>query len=188
MPHKFDVQHRERLHDPSWRQLDPDEVLSFLPLAPRQRVADIGCGTGFFTLPLARRLSQGRVWGIDIAPEMLARLEERVAEAGLSNVKALKSEELSIPLPPGGADGALLAFVLHETEDRQAFLKEAAGLLKVGGWLGLVEWEKKDTGMGPPVGDRIDLGEARQLALGAGLRVVDERPLRDKFYFMLLRK
>lgn len=75
--HKFDSSLKERLDNAAHRKLDAEQVLNFLPLKPADHVADIGAGTGFFTLPLAHRLPRGKVTALDISPDMLARCERR---------------------------------------------------------------------------------------------------------------
>ncbi|MBI4295138.1 MAG: class I SAM-dependent methyltransferase [Chloroflexi bacterium] len=188
MPHKFEPCRKDNLDSPErHKALPPETILSLLPLAPGQAVADIGCGTGYFTLPLAAKLPRGRVFAVDISQEMLDSLRDRLARSGDGNVQLVKSEELDIPLPPGSLDGALLSLVLHESEDSVAFLKAVKRLLRPGAWLGLVEWVKRETAVGPPLAERIAPAAARALAEKAGLKAVTEKPLGADFYFMLLQ-
>ncbi len=170
MPHKFDPKNLDRLDRQDRRQLiDVEAVFSQLPLTTGQSVADIGCGTGFFAIPLSRHVPEGKVYALDIADEMLSRLRQKVAENGAANIEVLKCSEMDFPLPKGAMDGILLAFVLHEQEDRVRFLEKVHELLKPGAWVGIIEWEKKETKMGPPVAERIDRSEVKDAASKAGL-------------------
>lgn len=188
MPHRFEPRRKHLLDSPERRKALPaDEILSYLPLAPDQTVADIGSGTGYFTLPLASKLTQGKVYAVDISQEMLDTLRDRLSQAGVKNVELVKSDEMNIPLRPASLDGALLMSVLHENDDRVAFLKMVKRLLKPGSWVGLVEWAKRDMPAGPPLAVRIGPAEARALAEQAGFKAVAQRPISDSFYFMLLK-
>jgi ubiquinone/menaquinone biosynthesis C-methylase UbiE len=189
VPHRFDPKNIEHLDGEERRRLvDVEAILSSLPLQPRQTLADIGCGTGFFTLPLAQRVSEGKVYALDIADEMLDRLRQRVAEGGAGNVEVLKCGELDFPVPKGAMDGVLVAFVLHEQEDRLVFLEKVRELLKPGGWISVLEWEKKETKMGPPVAERIDQVELRHMASKAGLDFAFAKQLSDSSYMAVLKR
>src|SRR5919201_1315272 len=97
---KFNPANLERqLGEERRRSLDPEDYLDLLALRPDMVVADVGCGPGYFTLPLARRLPQGRVLACDIQQEMLDVLRQRVSEAGLTNVETARSAEDRVPLP-----------------------------------------------------------------------------------------
>lgn len=188
-PHKFDPYWKDHLNSPELRKLDPEQVLDFLPLRLTDRVADIGAGTGFFSLPLAHRLPQGKVLALDISPEMLASLQEKVARAGAANLEAALCGESDFPAEPGGFDGVLLFFVLHEAADRPAFLKAAKSLLKQGGWAAILDWQARTTASsppGPPIEVRIPQDDARHLAIKSGFTVVAERAIGADYYILLL--
>ncbi len=186
-PYRFDVRRMALLDDEERRrELDPEKVLSLLPLADGQHVADIGCGTGYFALPLAHRLSEGTVYALDVQPEMLEKVRQRALEAGATNIDVRPCPELDFPLAPGSLDGVLLAFVLHEMVGQRAdLLSSVADLLKPGGWLAVLEWVKADTGFGPSRADRIGQDEARKMAKEAGFKTVRHRALGTKYYFLL---
>lgn len=189
MAHKFDPKHLERLDRADRRQMiDIEAVFSSLPLSPNQSVADIGCGTGFFALPLSRRIPEGKVYALDISEEMLERLRQKAQEGHITNIEALKSGETDFPLPPGSMDGVLLAFVLHEQEDRIAFLKKVKELARPGAWVGVVEWVKREMSMGPPLHERIDPSELSALARRAGLELVSKEGSGYTFYHAVLQR
>ncbi|MDO8690566.1 MAG: class I SAM-dependent methyltransferase [Dehalococcoidia bacterium] len=189
MPHKFDPKDLERLDSEARRKsTDIESILSSLPLDPGQSVADIGCGTGFFSVPLSRALSQGKVYALDIADEMLERVRLKVLENGISNIEVVKSGEMDFPVPAGDMDGVFLAFVLHEQEDRTEFLRKVRDLLKPSGWLSVIEWQKKEMRMGPPLADRIDEAGLRDLASRAGFLPVSVTNLDEFNYLALLRR
>ncbi|MBI4187099.1 MAG: class I SAM-dependent methyltransferase [Chloroflexi bacterium] len=188
-PHKFDPSWKENLDRPEHRQLDPEQVLDSLPLKPSDQVADVGAGTGFFTIPLARRLSSGKVLALDISPEMLAFLQQKVSRAGVANVEAALCADADFPVAPGNLDGVILFFVLHEAADRTVFLKAVKCLLKPGAWAALMDWEARagsSSPPGPPLRVRVPPEEARRLALGAGFRVVAERAVGPNYYMLIL--
>ncbi|MFQ5872625.1 MAG: class I SAM-dependent methyltransferase [Dehalococcoidia bacterium] len=140
MPQKFPVERREVLISPERRKsLDPARVISLLPIEPDHIVADVGCGNGFFTFPLAEHLTHGRVFAVDLQDEMLQDVRDRVAEEGIENIEVVRSKELDIPLGKGRIDGVFSAFMFHETLDPLAFLQLIGALLKPGGWLALLE-------------------------------------------------
>ena len=92
---------------------DPIVILSFSPINAYDTVADIGCGPGFFTLPLAKALVRGKVLALDLDDEMLAACRERVAEARMGNVDILKCSEFEFPIGAAWVGGVLLAFVVQ---------------------------------------------------------------------------
>lgn len=189
MAHKFDPKLIDRLESAERRSLiDAEQILSYLPLEPDQTIADVGCGTGYFTIPLARYLSSGAVYGLDVSAEMLKHLSKKLRDNEISNVKLVQCSELDFPLPKKSLDGVLMAFVLHEQDDMVEFLEKAAELLKPGGWITVIEWEKTDTGMGPPAAERIDQTELGRLAASAGLAITFERVSGDIYYLVMLRQ
>lgn len=188
-PHKFNPTWKENLDRPEHRQLDPEQVLDSLPLKPIDYVVEVGAGTGFFTIPLARRLSRGKVLALDISPEMLSFLQQKISRAGVANVEAALCGEADFPVAPGSPNGVILFFVLHEAADRIVFLKAVKSMLKPGGWAALMDWEARadpSSPPGPPSRVRIPPEEARRLSLEAGFRVVAEKSMGPNYYMLLL--
>ncbi|MHB1004728.1 MAG: class I SAM-dependent methyltransferase [Chloroflexota bacterium] len=186
---KFDHHHKGFLDSEERRQvLDPERVVTLLPLEPGQTVGDVGCGTGFFTEPLARTLATGKVIAFDVQPEMVTATAERVVKAGLGNVEVLPSQELDLPVASGTLDGAFVAFVLHETENLPALLKELRRVVRPGGWLAVVEFHRREGKGGPPQHIRLEPVE-----VGAALREArflpeaDALDLNEQHYLLLAR-
>lgn len=156
MPHKFDPAHMERLEGADREAFLPTRaIVEALGVRPGDTVVDLGCGPGHFALAIARAVGHaGKVYGCDIQPAMLERLRQRAEQEHLSNVEAVLSAESSVPLPSAIAAAVLLANVLHEVEDPQAFLGEVQRLLRPEGSVLVVEWQPKPTPFGPPLEDR----------------------------------
>ena len=167
--------------------LDPFVVLSFCPINVHDRVADIGCGPGFFTIPLAKFLVNGNLYALDIDEEMVSACRERVAQARLGNVEVLKCDELEFPLEPQSLDGAFLAFVVQASLEKTRFLQAVRQLIQPKGWCTILEWYHKETEAGPPLERRVDPEELKDLAREAGFRYRDHRDLNGDQYMMTLR-
>lgn len=186
---KLEQDVKDVLSAPERREhLDPDRVIAMIPMRPYHQVADIGCGTGFFTVALAKYVSQGKLYALDIQEEMLEACRQHLDAVRLSNVELLSCGEKDFPLPKESLDGVFVAFVLSEVKNRKGFLTAAQEALQKSGWLALLEWYKQKMDEGPPVKDRVSEEEAKKLGEGAGLRYVSKRDLNGKSYLMLFRK
>ena len=168
-------------------KLDPFVVLNLCPINFGDTVADVGCGPGYFTLPLAKQLVHGKVYALDVDREMVDICRERVEQARMGNVEVLECQDYEFPTPEAGMDGLLVAFVVHHTPDQARFLSAIRGLLKSRGWCSILEWQPTETETGPPLAHRIAPEEMRDLAQGAGFRVQGWRSLNDDYYMMTLR-
>lgn len=109
-------------------------------LAPGQSAADIGCGPGFFTIPMAKRVgAEGRVYAIDLQPEMLALVKQAAIKAGVeSRIHAVTARTETLNFPEK-VDFALTFWAAHEVPDQLNFYREVAGMLKPGGKFMLIE-------------------------------------------------
>ena len=188
-PDSNTVQDRiRRLLSPERAQkLDPFVVLSFCPVNVHDTVGDIGCGPGYFTLPLAKFLVNGKVYALDLDEQMVAACRERIAQARLGNVEVLGCDEFDFPLGQGSLDGALLAFVLIHSADKTRFLQALRGLLSPKGWCSVLEWYPNETEDEAAPSRRIAPGELEKLGREAGFRPRGWRDLNGEHYMMTLR-
>ena len=168
-------------------RLDPLVILSFCPINIHDRVADIGCGPGYFTVPLAKALVNGKVYALDIDEEMVAACQERVAQARLGNVETLTCSEFDFPIEKGTLDGAFMAFVVQHGSDKAGLLRAVRELLQPRGWCVVLEWYHKETETGPPLERRVDPVDLENLAREAGFRLRGWRDLNGEHYLMTLR-
>ena len=177
----------ERLLRPERMEaLDPFRILSHCPVNPRDTVADIGCGPGFFTLPLAKFLINGKVFALDTSDEMIEACQSRLDEALMGNTEVMKCGEYEFPVAPATVDGLFIAFVVHHPSDRVRLLTAAKEMLKPRGWCFILEWQKKETESGPPRAVRITPDELRQIAEDSGFRVQSSRDINDEHHMMIL--
>lgn len=189
MPHKFNPANCALLESPERLALLPvEKVLALVEVKAGEWVLDIGCGPGVFTVPLARAVGEsGQVFAADLQAEMVEACQQRAGALGLSNVAVGRSEENSISLTPGSVDLVFACHLLHELEDPPAFLAEVRRVLKPTGRLAVVEWEKVETGIGPPVENRLTPEDSRTLLEGNGFTVIDTCSVTWANYLLLAR-
>jgi len=166
----------------------PDRVVAALGVRPGQTVADLGAGPGYFALRLARKVGRrGRVFAVDVEPTILAVLRDRVAARRLppiTPVLGLPSDPL---LPAGSCDRVLSVTAYHHYRDRVGALRAMARLLRRGGRLAVIDFHKRETGMGPPLEERVSREDFLREVKRAGLQVVEEPTFLPHQYFFLLR-
>jgi ubiquinone/menaquinone biosynthesis C-methylase UbiE len=107
-----------------------------LDLAPGQRVLEVGPGTGYYSLDVARQLApDGQLAVLDLQQPMLDELMRRAALAGTANIVATQGDARDLPFPAATFDAAFLVATLGEIPDRDQALRELHRVLKPGGWL-----------------------------------------------------
>lgn len=121
----------------AWQK--PDEVVRALQLAPGAAVADIGAGTGYFAVRLARALPRGRVYAVDASADMVKYLEERARREGLGHVTVLRAGARSANLP-APVDLALLVDVYHHIEERVDYFRSLRASLSPGGRVAIIDF------------------------------------------------
>ena len=168
--------------------LDPLRLMAQLPLRPYQNILDVGCGSGYLTIPLAKFLFDGKVYAMDSTTSNLNDLKERLAKARLGNVIPVTTKRQQQGIGSENLDGVLLPFTLHQAPDKEAYLQEFLPFLKRGAWIAVLEWQKHGKDGGPPGTQRLDETEVIAMAERAGLRVSGRRTLTTEHYLVLLRK
>ena len=153
--------HKEahKLEDPErLRWLPPAEVISYLRLLPGMKIADIGAGTGYFSIPIARAVGdRGRVLAADLQPEMLELLRQKLSqEDAPGNIKPLQAEASALPLPDRTVHMAFYANIWHELPDHDAAFAEAVRVSVLGGRIAILDWRDDCAPPpGPPQEHRI---------------------------------
>lgn len=150
--------------------LPAEKILFRFGLKQGQHLADLGCGQGYFALKAAEIVgSQGQIMAVDIEPERLKFLQQSAQEQGIAEqVETLLAQGESIPLGNGSMDTALISNVLHELNDPLNYLRDTHRILKENGEVWIIEWQKKETPMGPPLHERRSIEEWITLVEQAG--------------------
>lgn len=122
------------------QRLQIDRVMDILGIESGKNVADIGAGSGWFTVRAARRVgATGVVYAVDINPEAVRYIDRRVRTESLSNVKTILSKADDPMLPPASLDAVLLLKTYHEVADPITLLKRLRPALKPGARLGIID-------------------------------------------------
>lgn len=127
------------------REEDCDTLLRELKLKPGFTVCDMGCGNGYYSLRVAKRIgAKGQVLAVDIQPEMLTLLRERASAAEVKNIRPILGSLVDPHLPKGSCDLILCVDVYHEFSHPEQMLKAMRAALKPDGRLVLVEFRMED--------------------------------------------
>ena len=157
------------------REEDCRLLLEALAIQKGQRICDLGCGNGFYTLELARRVGpKGVVYAVDIQPEMLRMLARRASEEGLSNIKPILGSVIDPRLPKGKVDMILCVDVYHEFSHPEPMLARMRESLAAGGQLVLAEFRAEDPAVPIKPLHKMSKAQIRRELEPAGFRVARE--------------
>lgn len=188
--HKFDVKNMSKLDNAKRRSvLPPKEILQRLDIGKDEVFVDVGCGIGYFSAPAARIAGPDSVvYALDISSEMLAVVEEKALQEGLQNIQTVKNEEYDLVLEDAEATIVFSCNVLHEVEDKLRFLGEMKRILKPGGRMVIIEWEKEEADYGPPMAHRVSKETVQSLLESLGLEEFLLEPVSGYFYMLTARR
>ena len=157
------------------RWQNPEKIIKSLGITTGMSVADLGCGPGFFTIPLALAVGEsGVVYAVDSDAGMLSHLQENLEKLGSTphgSVKRIEADVTKTKIPSGSVDVALFANVLHDLAEPHAFLKEVRRIVKKDSVVVDVDWKKMDIGFGPPLGLRLSAEESEEILQRAGFNL-----------------
>ena len=157
------------------REEDCSTLLKALQIKPGQSVCDLGCGNGFYTLMLARRVgSKGQVYAVDIQNEMLHLLSERAKAADLANIKPVLGTRVDPHLPEHALDLVLLVDVYHELSNPEEMLKAIRVALKPHGRLVLGEFRLEDPNVPIKLLHKMSKEQILKEIPPTGFKLVDE--------------
>jgi ubiquinone/menaquinone biosynthesis C-methylase UbiE len=163
----------------------PHEVIQALRLRSGEVIADIGAGSGYFAMRLAQHVgSTGHVYAVDISPDMIRRLNERVHQARLVNISTILATP-SNPLLPRPVDRFLFVNVWHHVEDQAGYLALMKKMLKPGGQIVMIDFHKRDLPVGPPAAMKIAREDLLKQMRGHGFRIREEHTFLPYQYFVV---
>ena len=157
------------------REEDTLMLLDALEVKPGQTVCDLGCGNGFYTTRLARKVGpRGVVYAVDIQPEMLRMLADRAGRGGLENIRPILGTPIDPRLPAGRLDLVLCVDVYHEFSHPEEMLARIRASLAPGGRLVLAEFRGEDPAVPIKPLHKMTKAQIRAELLPAGFEVVRE--------------
>jgi ubiquinone/menaquinone biosynthesis C-methylase UbiE len=181
---------RKTLEQPSRLEaLKIEEIVSKLGLKPGQVVADLGAGTGLFSIPMAKAVAPaGQVYSVEIDKGFLPIIDAKASEARLSNVKTILGEFTDPKVPGQNVDLAFMHDVLHHVEDRAGYLKNAARYVKPNGRFVIIDYGAEQS----PHKDQPNLIVSEEQATGwmkaAGFGKVQRVSLFPDKYFLIFSR
>jgi len=178
-PHKmkpFDktekyIEFLERKDRENWQ--NPDDIIKKLSLKGDEKIADVGAGSGYFSFRFAEKLKTGKVYAIDVEPEMIRHIHHKSMTRKIQNIDAIIAE-YNDPKVPGDSDIVFICDVLHHVKKRAEWLKKLHSEMKRGAKLVIIEFKEGKLPQGPPESLKISKEELYELIEAAGFKKVSE--------------
>ena len=165
----------------------PHEVMEALGIHAGEVIADIGAGSGYFTIRLSHHVgSTGRVYAVDISPDMIRHLHQRVRDMGLLNVSPILAPA-DDPLLPQPVDRFLIVNVWHHIEKQGDYLALMKKHLKPGGQVVMIDFHKRELPVGPPLGMKIAREDLLRQMQAHGFQLDREHTFLPYQYFLIFR-
>ena len=188
MQHRFDDPERyaKSFDDPArdgWQM--PARVLEALALSPNMSIADIGAGTGYFSVRLARAISGGTVYAVDVEPAMLEHIRSRASAEGLKNVITVRASGGSANLPKP-VDVVMVVDTYHHLPSRPTYFRELRTSLVTGGRVAIIDF-RKDSPEGPPPEFRFEADQIVSEMKQAGYRLDAKHDFLPRQHFLVFR-
>jgi ubiquinone/menaquinone biosynthesis C-methylase UbiE len=169
---------------------NPQNIIQNLDFRNGMKVANFGCGTGFFVLPIAEKIEpDGTVFALDVRKEKLEVVESQAKISGLTNivVKRVNLEaKKGSGLSSGSADWVIIANMLFQNSNKDVILKEAGRILKKNGKILLVEWKEKNFPIGPKKSIKISREEMKKIAEKNNFEIIKEIEVSNFHYGLIL--
>ncbi len=170
---------------------DPVKNLKTLALREDMIVADLGAGSGFYAIPAASMVPNGKVYAIEIQKDFLTMITNKAREAHLSNLECLLGNIEKIGGTKIGdhiVDAVIASNILFQVEDKDKFIEEAKRILKPGGQLLLIDWSDSPTGIGIGFDEIISKDKARVMFEEEGFSWSRDIDAGEHHYGMILTK
>ena len=161
----------------------PDRVIAALDLKAGQSVADIGAGTGYFSVRLAKSAAAPKVYAVDIEPSMVTYLKDRAAKEHLHNMAAVEAAA-DTPNLPEPVDVVLIVDTYHHIGGREVYFRKLAQSLKPGGRVAIVDF-RPDSPEGPPKEFRFTTEQIQAEMAKAGYTLAAQHDFLPRQHFLI---
>jgi len=169
--------------------LNPDKIVDALMIKGSYNVADFGCGSGYFTVPIAKRVSNGgKVYAIDVLSDPLEAVVSKAKLFGLLNIETVRANVESVggtKIKDRSLDLVLLANILFQCNDYNSVFSEAKRILKDSGEIVVIDWIPDSVPMGPKYEHCLSKDDVKKLAIRNGFRFIREIDAGDRHYGMI---
>ena len=170
------------------RLLPPEVLIDEMPIKESHTLLDIGAGSGFFTIPMAKKTKE-IVYALDFDSRMLNVISEKAIKEDLQNIKLIESTIEALSLEDESIDFVMASLILHEVESLSKVLSKLYEVTKIGGHLLCLEYEKDEKIIeGPPMDIRISSTDLEQSLLNSGFKSTKITKINDSIYTILAKK
>ena len=163
----------------------PLEVIAALDLKPGEVVADIGAGSGYFSFRFAHQVKQGRVYAVDISPDMILHMNRRIRDMGITNVTTVLAPPDDPLLADASLDRVFICDTWHHVEKQGEYLARLKKMLKPGGQLVMIDFQKRELPVGPPLEMKIAREDLIRQLGEAGFQRLKEHTFLPYQYFLV---
>lgn len=166
----------------------PDQVVEQMMLKPTDVVADLGAGTGYFSFRIAPVVKQGRVFAVDLQPEMLSVIGDRIKQRNVTNVVPIRSTETDASLPDASVDVVLMVDVYHELAYPYEMMRSVVKALKPGGRVVQIEYRGNDPTVPIKRLHTMTVEQCRREMAAVGLRWKETKNFLPQQHFLVFEK
>jgi len=164
----------------------PQEVLAALDLKPGEIIADIGAGSGYFTFRLARHVSErGTIYAVDVTPDMILHINRVIRDLKVTNVASILADPDDPLLPVASVNRFFFSDSWHHIENQTKYLSLMKKMLKPNGEVVMIDFDKKETPVGPPLKMRIAREDLIKQMTSNGFRLAKEHTFLPYQYFLI---
>lgn len=166
----------------------PNEVIAAMDIREGETIADIGAGSGYFAFRFASHVgSKGRVYAVDIDPDMIIHMNRKIRNTKFENVATVLSTPDDPLLANNSIDRFFICNTWHHVGDRPAYLEKMKAMLRPGGRIVIIDYFKKQLPVGPPPGMKMAREDVVDEMEKGGFILSEEHAFLPYQYFLVFR-